>query len=375
MCKMAQLPTRKGSINRTGANKTAEDLVETMLELDKKNLCPQLVIKSEDIIRCNKILEPCEKGQEGSNARFTGMEEAWGNVTSQLDYITNQLRAITQENHQLKQRVEAIEGVRNTQNGRQYRGSNNTQDVTATRQEDRQYRGRSNNTQDVTTTSQGMPTSNEDQVSIVVTEGTTTFAEICSQKLGPGTRDRSSSSKRHRSDSEEEWETQPKRKNKKKRGQKVTTPDVREGTAQLSGSDMDDLTGPIRYWVGGTNTNVTEEQIKGALKKTTQTLGFTNFEILEVKCLNKRFDDNGEEREYHSKSWQIQVPYKCREAMETSQIFPGGWKHRRWEENRKRGGGGGGGEWRWEGGGVRGSRGTGRGRGSGGRGLDGRINP
>ena len=85
--------------------------------------------------------------------------------------------------------------------------------------------------------------------------------------------------------------------------------------------------------------NTTEEQIKKVLTKTTQKCGFEDFEMIEVKCLNKKFDADGEEIKYHSKSYKIVVPHRCRNAMDSNEIFPQGWNHRRWDVNRNRGGG------------------------------------
>ena len=129
---------------------------------------------------------------------------------------------------------------------------------------------------------------------------------------------------------EEEW----------KKGRE--SPIVHVGTGDLSDSD-EDLAGPISYWIGGTKPEVTEEKVQEVLTKIAHKKNIENFSILQVKSLNKSFDEDGEEIQYMTKSWKVMVPYKCKQAMESTSIIPKGWKFRVWEYLPRGGRGGGGG--------------------------------
>ena len=60
------------------------------------------------------------------------------------------------------------------------------------------------------------------------------------------------------------------------------------------------------------------------------------FEVLDVFLLTK-------EANPRSKCWKVVVPHHCKELMEKPEMFPRGWRHRRFYGG---GGGGGGGEGR-----------------------------
>ena len=112
---------------------------------------------------------------------------------------------------------------------------------------------------------------------------------------------------------------------------------VRKTEVGTSSVDLSDLgiaaqAGPIQFYIGNTFGTCDEETITNVLIKCAQNIDKdVKFDVLGVELLTK--EDNP-----RSKCWKVVVPHHCREIMERPDMFPPGWRHRRFY-----GGGGGGG--------------------------------
>ena len=55
----------------------------------------------------------------------------------------------------------------------------------------------------------------------------------------------------------------------------------------------------------------------------------SNFDVSDVELLTK-------EEKPRTKCWKVEVPYKHRELMEKDEMYPPGWRHRKFFGSRKR---------------------------------------
>ena len=91
-----------------------------------------------------------------------------------------------------------------------------------------------------------------------------------------------------------------------------------------SSVDVDDggEAAPLEYYLGNTTPRATSEIIKAVLVKCATQLE-TELQVLEVKCLTAGIDNP------RTKSWKVKVPYKYKELMEKSELYPEGWTYRK----------------------------------------------
>ena len=96
------------------------------------------------------------------------------------------------------------------------------------------------------------------------------------------------------------------------------------------GSSKVDLSGlgnsivaPIERYVGNTSREVTAEVVRQVLIKCSEEInGGSPLEIIDVKEIGTEFPNK------RTRSWQVTVPYKCRELMMNPDTYPQGWTHR-----------------------------------------------
>ena len=125
--------------------------------------------------------------------------------------------------------------------------------------------------------------------------------------------------------------------NMKKAKKPVRKTDVGTSSVDLSDFGAAAQAGPIQYYIGNTFGSCERETIKTILKKCADSVDKNvKFEVLDVHLLTK-------EENPRSKCWKVVVPHHCKELMDNPEMFPQGWRHRRFYG---RGGGGGGGEGR-----------------------------
>ena len=380
MRNLPPLKQRVSSIRRSAAVQSAEDLLETMEELDNKGIQPQYLLKCEDLKRCIDIEK---KNENNRDARVQGIEDCMTKMMERMEAMTRTMASMQQQ-------------LFNSSNRNQGGGKQNPQ----RRQVNGQETNRTQNHNSIevelgiqpatgetpTPVSNAVPTINNPMVTTQ-----RTFASIATVHTNPReegnhvlhgnnqmgqqdeVRERTGSFKRSRNNSGGDWSEVNRRRRKGRSGRE--TPPILLGTGDLSDSD-EDLAGPISYWIGGTKPEVTEEKVEEVLTKIAQKKNIEDFSITQVRNLNKPFDENGDEIKYMTKSWKVIVPYKFKNTMESTNIIPKGWKFRIWDylprggikgRGGRRGGGG-------EGIGGGGAGGGGGGRGGAGRGWGARGN-
>jgi hypothetical protein len=87
--------------------------------------------------------------------------------------------------------------------------------------------------------------------------------------------------------------------------------------------------GPVEFYIGNTVNRADEKTIEMVLKKCAEHLeGSEGFDVMEVELLTK-------EEKPRTKCWRVMVPYKYREMMEMDEMYPMGWKHRKFFGTRK----------------------------------------
>ena len=159
--------------------------------------------------------------------------------------------------------------------------------------------------------------------SVILTPSTNgeTTERVPNNARRPSTaRDKSPSQKRERDD--EGWEV-PKTRKPRKTATGTSTADLGDiGT-------VTSLAGPVQFYIG----NVTSKADKDVVKKVLETCsikldGSKDFEVLEVELLTK--EDNP-----RTKCWRVEVPYKFKDLMEKDELYPTGWRHRKFFGSRK----------------------------------------
>ena len=103
---------------------------------------------------------------------------------------------------------------------------------------------------------------------------------------------------------------------------------VRKTEAGTSAVDFSELgagaqAGPIQFYIGNTFSTCTKETVKHVLKKCAENVdNSVKFDVLDVHLLTT-------EENPRSKCWKVVVPHHCREIMERPNMYPPGWRHRR----------------------------------------------
>ena len=104
------------------------------------------------------------------------------------------------------------------------------------------------------------------------------------------------------------------------------------GTSQVKLDDIAPagLAGPVDYYICNTDKRADGDIIKRVLKKCAAPIeGGNDLEVLEVELLNT-------EENQRTKCWRVSVPFKFKVLMENDELYPPGWKHRRFFGARKR---------------------------------------
>ncbi len=88
------------------------------------------------------------------------------------------------------------------------------------------------------------------------------------------------------------------------------------------------LSAPKEFWVGGVNPKIQDKQIADILVKCARNLNEqSEFEVADIVCLTR--DELAK-----SKSFKITVDAKHAKLMMDSQIYPEGWRHREFTQDK-----------------------------------------
>ena len=83
------------------------------------------------------------------------------------------------------------------------------------------------------------------------------------------------------------------------------------------------IVAPIERYVGNTSREVTAEVVRQVLIKCSEEInGGSPLEIINIKEIRTQFPNK------RTRSWQVIVPYKCRDLMTNPATYPPGWTHR-----------------------------------------------
>jgi hypothetical protein len=116
---------------------------------------------------------------------------------------------------------------------------------------------------------------------------------------------------------EDEWKEAKSKKNVRKTALGTSKVDLSSiGAAQ-------GLAGPVQFYIGNTTAKADEDTIKTVLDACAKSLEFRDkFEVVDIELLTK--EDNP-----RTKCWRVAVPYHCKILMENPEMFPPGWRTRR----------------------------------------------
>ena len=287
---------------RNGASRSinfalAEGLFKEVYRMNTANILPIFTVNSEDLRRLQGKLDPLELRDERSvSARLESMELGQRRMQ---DAIQNM---VSRQQHQ-------------QQPGR------------GTKHSGQQGGGKSS--VPVVVVSSDLTTGMGETKTLAGTEGTKTFADITAggrqarqeieqSHLAPfgerSVRSRTPSQKRER-EKEEEWKIA----GKKKGGRKTM---AGNSNADLSEFGEGAQAGSVQFYIGNTSAKSDKEILVKTLATCAAALKKEPLTILQLDLLTTIENPR-------SKCWRIMVPFKDKELMENSEMFPRGWKTRR----------------------------------------------
>ena len=100
------------------------------------------------------------------------------------------------------------------------------------------------------------------------------------------------------------------------------------GTSQVKVDEVADYVAPVEYYIGNTSNRTTEDDIKTVLTKCAAPVpGGENLIVEKVELLTKELNPR-------TKCWKVVIPYKFKEIMDKDEVYPSGWKHRKFFGSR-----------------------------------------
>ena len=100
------------------------------------------------------------------------------------------------------------------------------------------------------------------------------------------------------------------------------------GTSQVQVDGVADYVAPVEYYIGNTGGKTTEEDIRTVLTKcAAPILGGDNLRIEKIELLTKELNPR-------TKCWKVVIPYRFKDIMEKDEVYPTGWRHRKFFGSR-----------------------------------------
>jgi hypothetical protein len=100
------------------------------------------------------------------------------------------------------------------------------------------------------------------------------------------------------------------------------------GSSQVQVEGINDYIAPVEYYIGNTSNRITDEDIKTILIRCAAAVeGGQGLVVDEVKLLTKEEDPR-------TKCWKVVIPYKFKDIMEKDDVYPRGWRHRKFFGSR-----------------------------------------
>ena len=100
------------------------------------------------------------------------------------------------------------------------------------------------------------------------------------------------------------------------------------GTSQVEVDNVGEYIAPAEFYIGNTDKRTNEDTIIKVLKRCAAAVeGGDNLVIEKVELLTK-------EKEPRTKCWKVIVPYRFKSMMEKDEVYPSGWRHRKFFGSR-----------------------------------------
>ena len=314
------------SVNRPGGKAQAEGLHNLMRKLIKENKVPRFTVSSQDLGRVSTMVTSLSLRDEKS-------------VSSRLESLELTMRRMQESIMNVRQvPTMGFRGGQGFQGGHdaQPQGRQEFQEVVQGDKELQGKRRRAAPAPVIVVNENHMNNSEVNTFAEAAAKAATLtqtrgqgWSGVGRQGQGQGlrltphgqveVRGRSPSQKRDR---ENRWET-VENQNVRKVKKTIRKTEVGTSSVDLSQIGAAAQAGPIQYYIGNTTGRAEKEDINEVLMKCAENLDpHKTFEVLDIELLTKVENPR-------SKCWKVVVPYHCREIMEKPEMFPPGWRHRR----------------------------------------------
>ena len=102
------------------------------------------------------------------------------------------------------------------------------------------------------------------------------------------------------------------------------------GSSKVALDDLGECQPSLQYYISNTPGHSTDELIKKVLEKCSAPLlkDQARLTVNKVECLTK-------EEEPRTRCWKVEVPFKFKSLMETDELYPEGWRHRKFFGDRR----------------------------------------
>ena len=102
------------------------------------------------------------------------------------------------------------------------------------------------------------------------------------------------------------------------------------GSSKVIVEDLGEYQPSLQYYISNTPGHSSGDLVKKVLEKCSAPLlgGNATLTVLDVECLTK-------EEEPRTRCWKIVVPFKFKNIMENDELYPEGWRHRKFFGGRK----------------------------------------
>ena len=105
---------------------------------------------------------------------------------------------------------------------------------------------------------------------------------------------------------------------------------MNHGSSQVEISEVGGQAAPVEFYVGNTTPDATDSIISEVLVRCAKGIeSNTEFKVLKVEQLAKHIT------EARTLCWKVVVPFRFKEMMEKSEMYPPGWCHRKFFAPRR----------------------------------------
>jgi hypothetical protein len=103
---------------------------------------------------------------------------------------------------------------------------------------------------------------------------------------------------------------------------------VGKSSVDLAAMGLAAEAGPVEIYISNTANTTEKESIMKVLETTASKIEHTEgFKVINAECLTKDLNPR-------TKCWKVSVPYKFRDLMENDELYPAGWRYRKFFSSR-----------------------------------------